>query len=321
MKPPKLQSGDKVTIISPSGSVANRKDLVEEACRNFEQATGLQTVLAPHALGHHYYSSGTSEERLHDFHWALNNPDIKAIIFSVGGNTAIDLVEGLDYELIKQNPKIIAGISDATTLLDAITAKTGLVTFLGIEFMDYAKESMAYETEAIKKAWFEGDIGTIQPNANWKDFDNLSTSYTGWQCIREGKAQGKIIGGNYGCFVQLRATGYWPNITNGIFVMETYKKNKKDIHQALAQLKLWGVLDQINGLIIGYCLGSDAPTVSGNDRSMNDVVLEVTDGYDFPILWMGEIGHNVENIMLPIGAVGEINTSQLTFTISESVSV
>ncbi len=319
MKAPKLKPGDQVAVVSPSNPVADRRDIVEQACENFEQATGLKTVLSPHALGQHYYSSGTVEERLSDFHWALNNPDFKAIVFSVGGNTAVELVDGLDYALIKRNPKIIAGISDATTLLDAITAQTGLVTFLGLEFLDYASEPMTYETESIKQAWFEGDLGSIQPNPNWRDFDNLPTTYKGWECIREGEAEGKIVGGNYGCFIQLRDTKYWPDLAGNIMFMETYKMSKKEIHQALAQLKLWNVFEHISGLVIGYCLGSDFPEVNGNERSLAELVLEVTGDYNFPIMWMGEVGHNVENIMLPIGASAKLDTIAKAFIIQEKV--
>lgn len=132
IRPPKLHKGDRVGIISPSQSLFGRKEKFEKAVQVFAEQLGVEVVVAPHALGQYYYSSGTTEERLSDFHLMLKDPSIKAIIFSVGGNTAIDLLEGLDYELIKQNPKIIAGISDATTLLNPIFLKTGLITFLGL---------------------------------------------------------------------------------------------------------------------------------------------------------------------------------------------
>lgn len=322
MKPPKLQRGDLLAIISPSNTVSKRKVDVEKACSNFENATGLRTILAPNALAEHYYSAGTAQQRLEDFQWALKNQEVKGIIFSVGGNTAIELVENLDYELIKQNPKVIAGISDATTLLNPITAKTGLVTFLGLEFLDFASEPMSYEVASIKKAWFEGNLGKIEPNPGWKDFDNLPTSYSGWQTIRPGAANGKVVGGNYGSFSQLYHTEYMPSVDGGILFMETYKQPKKKIHQCLAQLRLWGVFEKINGLVVGYCLGSDEnPEKTGNNRTMKDLVLEATDGYDFPIMWIGEVGHNVENIMLPIGAKASLDATNRTLTILENVAV
>jgi len=320
MKPPKLQSGDKVAIISPSNTIAEKKDLVEKARQNFELATGLVTVLAPNALGRHYYSSGTPGERLDDFHWALKDPEIKAIVFSVGGSTAVDLVGGLDYELIKQNPKIIAGISDASTLLNAIATKTGLITFHGIEFLDFGKEDMSYTVASIKKAWFEGEIGKYSPNPTWHDFDGRPTSYKEWEVIKPGIAQGKVVGGNFRCFMQLRGTEYFlDSFKDTILVMEAYKWPKRHLHQALVNAKLWGVLDQISGLVVGYCLGSDSPNHPGDEQSMKDLVVEVTDGYDFPAMWIGEIGHNIENFVLPIGAQAKLDADDKSFEIIESV--
>jgi muramoyltetrapeptide carboxypeptidase len=320
IKPPKLHANDVVAIISPSSTIANRKDVVEKARKNFEQYTGLKTILAPNAMAQHYYSGGTVQKRLDDFHWALQNQKVKAIIFSVGGDTAVELVDKLDYELIKQNPKIIAGISDGTTLLNPIYAKTGLITFVGLELLDFANNDMTYEVEQIKKAWFEGSIGNIQPNPNWKDFEGNPTSYKGWQTIRKGTAQGKLVGGNHTSFAQLLNTGYAPELTGNILVTEHYNQSKKQVHRALADLRLLGAFDKISALIMGYCLGSDNLDEAGNNRDMVDLVQEATESYNFPIMWMGEIGHRVENIMLPIGASASLDATNLKFKITERVA-
>ncbi len=322
MKPPKLRPGDLVAIISPSQPPAAKynQEQVKKACSNFEQATGLKTILAPNALAEHYYSAGTVQQRLDDFHWALKNPDVKGIVFSVGGFTCIELVDKLDYDLIKQHPKIIAGISDATTLLNPILAKTGLITFLGIELTDFGLEPMTYEAKSLKRAWFEGGIGAIQANPNWRDFDDLPTAYSGWETIRPGVAEGVIVGGNSVGFDQLYRTEYAPDVTGNILVLEFYKCGKQEIHGVLARFKLWGVLDKVSGLVVGYCLGSDQPGVKGNERTMKDLVLEVTSDYNFPVMQIGEIGHNVENIMLPIGARARLDATAKTFEILESVT-
>lgn len=321
MKPSKLKPNDLVAIVSPSGTVAYRQDKIKKACSNFEQATKLKTILAPNAVGHHYYSSGTIQQRIDDFHWAIKNPDVKAIIFSVGGDTAIELVDKLDYELIKQYPKIIAGISDATTLLNSINAQTGLTTFLGLEFLDFAEHQMIYESQAIKQAWFDGNVGEVRANPNWADFDDLPTSYKGWRTIKPGSTAGKIVGGNYTSFAQLHNTPYMPELKNCILVLEYYKQPKQAINRTLKQLGLWGIFDKINGLIVGYCLGSDNPNDIGSDRDLADILIEMTDNYNFPIIQIGEIGHNVENIMLPIGAAAKIDATNRSFEITETVVI
>ena len=319
IKPHKLKPGDTVAIISPSNVIAGWTDKLEVARKNFEYATGLKTVLSPNALASHYYSAGTKQQRIDDFHWALANTDIKAIIFSVGGNTAIELLESLDYELIKKTRKIIAGISDATTLVNAITTKTNLITFLGIEFFDYADQDMRYETKSIMKSWFDGNVGEVLPNANWKDFDDLPTQYQRWVSIKPGNARGVIVGGNYNGVMQLRGTQYMQDFKDKILFLEGYKNNKKEIHQRLEQLKLWGVLNQVSAIVIGYFVNSDDPKLIGNERPIKDIVLEATVGYNIPIMQIGEVGHNVENFMLPVGALASIDTQKLQIHILENV--
>jgi muramoyltetrapeptide carboxypeptidase len=319
IKPPRLKNGDKVGIISPSMPLHARIEKFEKAVLEFAKCLDVDVVVSAHARGRYYYSSGTVEERLEDFHQMLKDPSIKAIIFSVGGNTAIDLVDKLDYSLIKKHPKIISGISDATTLLNPIFAKTGLITFLGSEFSMFGWLPMEYTYNQIKKTWFKGEVGAIEPNPHWTNFDSLPTSYKGWECIREGVAKGRIIGGNFPSFQKLYGTNYSPELEKNIFVLETYQWNKRAIHHELMSMRLKDDFKKISGMIVGYCVGSDDPSDYGNERLMKDMLLEVTEGYDFPIMQIGEIGHKVENIMLPIGSMATIDTKNLKFIIDESV--
>jgi muramoyltetrapeptide carboxypeptidase len=319
IKPVKLKRGDKVGIISPSNSVVQRKEAFENAVALLEDDLELQIEIAPHAMGLHYYSSGTVQERLDDFHQMVIDPEIKAILFSLGGNTAIDLVDKLDYRLIQDNPKIITGLSDATTLLNAITAQTGIITYLGFELTDFGKYPMPYGLEMIKKMWFEGGKISYKPNSRWRNFDGLPTSYTGWEGLKAGKATGTLVGGNFTSFFQLINTPYQMGFDQSIVILETYKFTKRAIHQTLMKLRLHGIFKKINGLIIGYCLGSDNPEEYGDKRTMKDLVQEVTQGYDFPVMWVGEIGHKVENILVPLGARASIDADKLKFFVDEEV--
>src|SRR5688572_11188747 len=105
IKPPKLKAGDTIGLCSPSGTIAHKKDLFEKAKKHYERSTGLSIVVGPNAFDQHYYSAGMPEARLSDFSTFVDDPTIKAIIFSAGGDTAIDLVESLPYNDIRQNPK------------------------------------------------------------------------------------------------------------------------------------------------------------------------------------------------------------------------
>lgn len=321
LKPGKLKPGDMAGICSPSGTMAHKKEMFLQAAANFEKALDLHIDIAPHVFAKHYYSAGTAEERLADFHGLIASSRVKAIVFSGGGDTAIDLVPGLDFDLIAKNPKIIAGISDATTLLSPITARTELVTFLGLEFLDFASHDMAYEIESIQKAWFQGKIGDVHANTDWRDLDNTHTAYCGWQTIREGEARGKLVGGNFQSFIQLVGTKYELPFSGAILFLETYRLPKKQIHKGLMQLKLRGVFEKISGMVVGYCLECDNPDVVGNDQPIAETVLEAVSDYDFPIMQIGEIGHRVENCLQPLGALARMDATNLEFEILEDVAV
>ena len=317
IKPQRLHKGDIVGICSPSGTIDHKRELFERAKSNFEQATGLRTLVASNAYAKHYYSAGTPEERVADFHELIRNPDVKAIVFSAGGDTALDLLPLLDYELIKKNPKIITGISDATTLLSAITAKTGPITFL--EILDFADRDMPYTLESIRRMLFDGTPGEIHANPNWKEFDGITHAYTGWQSIKPGVAEGVLVGGNIQSFMQLVGTEYELSSAGAIVFFEAYKLPKKQIHKSLMQLKLRGYFDIVAGMVVGYNLESDNPEVVGNEQPIAETVLEVVGEYNFPIMQIGEIGHHVENFLQPIGAKVRMDATNLIFEIAESV--
>jgi muramoyltetrapeptide carboxypeptidase len=316
IRPERLHPGDHVLVVSPSSTIAGDRETAETARANLERVLGLEIEFAKHALGQHYYSSGTASERHDDVMAAFADPEVKAIFLSMGGATAIDLVDRLDYETIAANPKVLAGISDSSTLLDAVTRRTGLVTFHGFEMLDFARHEMPYTAEWMMKVWFDAWSGCYAPNPGWRDLAGEPTRYRGWREIRPGKARGLAVGGNTEAFMQLVDTKYCPPLDGAILFVETYRLQKRHIHALFAHLRLRGVFDRIHGLVVGYCVGSDAPGV-GNERAIADVVEEVLASYEFPVMQIGEIGHQVENLILPIGAAVEIDTARLSFELIE----
>ncbi|HBB36460.1 MAG: Peptidase U61 LD-carboxypeptidase A [Candidatus Moranbacteria bacterium GW2011_GWC1_45_18] len=318
--PPKLQKGDKIGIVSPSSSIQSRKKLFLKSAEKLEEALGVEIVWGKHAFGRHYYSSGTAKERLEDIHRMIADTEIKAVYFSIGGSTAIDLLEGLDFELIRKNPKIINGFSDATTIVNAVYAKTGLVGFLSNSLSLFGKYNSNYAIACMKKSWFDEQLEKMEPNSEWKDLTSTPNGYSGWLSIKKGKTEGRIIGGSNKSFIQLLHTPYQPKLENSILVFESNKMNKKQIHRALMKLRIHGVFRKISGLLVGYCYLSDDPKIEGNERKIKDLVLEVTKGYDFPIMHVGEFGHNVENIVLPIGAKMKMDAGKLELEIEERVA-
>ncbi|MGL5824719.1 MAG: FxSxx-COOH system tetratricopeptide repeat protein [Nocardioides sp.] len=313
--PGRLRHGDRVRVVSPSSTITDQRDTLQRAADALERSLGVTVEFAEHALGAYFYSSGTAEQRRDDLMAAFADPEVKAVLLSMGGATAIDMLEGLDYDLIAANPKIVAGMSDSSTLLEAITARTGLVTFYGFEMFDFARHEMSYTTESIRRTWFDGWSGPFTPNPQWRDLEGDPTSYLGWREIKPGQVTGPAAGGNSDAFAQLIGTRYCPRLDNAVLILETYRLQKRHLQALMVSLRLKGVLDQIAGMVLGYCLGSDQPS-GRNERDVADILRETTAGYDFPIMQVGEIGHQVENLILPLGATVRMDTENLSFSLT-----
>lgn len=319
IKPKKLQKGDTVSIISPSGSVPNELKSQFNKGVKFLESLGLKVKIGKNALKRFYYSGGTVIERLSDIHDAFSDKEVKAIIMSIGGASANHLLDGLDFDLIKDNSKIFCGISDGTTLLNPIFSKSGLITYHGPDLIfTFGLPMSPIVRENLKKTLFDGSVGQLQQNPNWKGLAELNKNekYKGWNCIKGGKASGKLLGGNIYCLLSLEGTDFSPRYDGSILFLEAYRVSVEDLHQAFVHLRQAKVFEKINGLILGHFYGSHMEDQK-QDREISEIILEVTKDYSFPILEIGELGHNVENYILPIGCMATINAEKKYFSIDE----
>lgn len=319
IKPKKLQKGDTVAIVSPSGAVPSELRNQFDQGVKFLENLGLKVKIEKNALGRYYYSSGTVKERISDIHSAFSDTEVKAIIMSIGGSSANHLLDGLDFDLIKNNPKIFCGISDGTTLLNPIFSKTGLITYHGPDLIfTFGLPMSPIIRENLTKTLFEGSVGQLHQNPNWKGLDKLNENekYKGWRCIKKGKATGKLIGGNVNCLLSFENTDFRPDYDGSILFLEAYMATVEDLHQAFVHFRQAKIFDKINGLILGHFFGSHMEDEQ-QDREISEVILEVAQDYSFPILEIGELGHNVENYILPIGCMATIDTDKKYFSIDE----
>lgn len=320
VKPPKLKKGDTVGIISPSSPIT--EDLMPQFHRGIKtlEEFGLKPKIGKHTFDKHFYSAGTRENRINDLNDMWDDPEVDMILMALGGGSALQLVDGLDYDTIKKHPKILSGISDGTILLNAINAKTNLVTFHGPDLLfTFGREITPLIRENITRAFFDGKIGKLKQNSYWKNQTDPTKVYSGWKWLREGTATGQLVGGNTNCFIKLEYSGYGPDIEDKILFLE----GTGFIHaidQQFISLRLHGVFERIAGLIIGWFDGHDMPN-KNLTRSVADTILEITENYSFPILEIGELGHNVENYVLPIGCQATIDSTNNSFIIQENVAI
>jgi muramoyltetrapeptide carboxypeptidase len=302
IKPPRLREGDTVGVVSPSAPIT--PDLQEQLDRGIAtlEGFGLRVKLAPHALDRHFYSAGRAAERIADFNRMWADPEVAMVLMSQGGQSANHLLEGLEFDLFGRNPKIFSGISDGTTLLTAISKRSGIVTFHGPDLLWTFGLPMSPPFEQnVRSVLMDGWYGAIP-----------STTLTP---VREGRASGPLHGGHINILILTMLAGYAPDLRGAILFLEGTESIDR-LDRQFTALRLRGVFDQIAGLVIGHFEGHDE-VGPASYRTPAEMVLEVTQDYDFPILQLDELGHHVENLVFPIGVTATLDTTTPSLHLDE----
>ncbi len=299
------------------------------------EALGYRARTASHALNHSGYVSDTPEHRAADIHELFVDPAVKMVLSAIGGDHACHLLPLLDFDLIAQNPKILMGFSDSTVLNVAVWQKAGLVTFNGpallTDFAEYPR-MLEYTREAFLRVVTRAEApGELRPAETWtEEFLAWETRLdqtrpramlpsAGWTWLKEGQAQGRLLGGCLESLQHLRGTPYWPDWRGAIFFFETSeeKPEPETVDSMLMDYENMGVFEQINGMLVGRpMLYNDA-----EKQALRDVILERTRRYDFPVITDMDFGHTAPQMTLPLGCLAEIDTDQQRVAILESAVI
>lgn len=295
-----LLPGDTIGVIAPSRPIYNIKTEIEAGILSLEKM-GFKVKRGKYLESHLYYSAGTPAERVLDLHEMFSDPEVKAIICATGGSSANQLIELIDFDLIKSNPKIFLGYSDITILLLSMYKKSGTPVFYG---------PTIYE------------MSTLTPDAMnflFKMFDKGSGAFRyplEGKIIRSGKASGKLIGGILSRVESLIGTEYLPEMKGAILFWEDVNSSPAAIDFDLQALRLSGVFEKISGMIVGHLSDCTDKKYPNDNRPIEEIILERTNGYDFPIMKVEYFGHDIDNFyLLPIGATAEINTEKESFSV------
>lgn len=295
----KLQIGDSIGIISPSGPVIDDIKHQFNAGIDFFKSLGFDVKVSKNAFSNSLKYSATPEEKANDINSMFADNDIKAIVCSQGGSNSISVLPLIDFENIKRNPKILMGISDITVLLNAIFKQSGLVTFHGNDLMwGFGRNYTDYDKNEFIFNLVKGKIGSVNQNSEWKT-------------IRNGVSEGILIGGNLGCLIKLLATPkYCPDFKDSIlFLEDTATPEQVDCNLNL--LKQQKIFEQIRGLWIGhYTNESIIP--------YEEIIMNVVELYDFPILKCNDFGHNTPNTIIPIGTKVKFDSTNKQVILLES---
>lgn len=255
------------------------------------------------------FDSSSIESRVNDLHQAFLDESVKGVFAVIGGFNCNQLLRYLDWDLIKNNPKVFVGYSDTTALQNAIYAKTGLITYSGPVYSTFGQKlHFDYTLEYFKKCVLNDKEFNILPSESWSDdrwyLDQENRKLfknDGWLVINASEARGKILGANICTFNLLQGTEYFPNISNSVLFLEDDAESKLvNFDRDLQSLIHLPNFDKVKGVVIGrFQNASEIKT-----EHLIKVIKSKTELSHIPVLANVDFGHTSPMVTFPIG--GEV---------------
>lgn len=298
-----LQKENTIGIIVPSWPCTQEK--YEEVLKliSYLQSLDLRVKLAENFTKTDlFHTSGwTPEERANDFNSMVLDPEISAIWCLQWGETVNQIIDLIDYESLKRNPKIIIWKSDIDVLHNSIYTRIWLVTFHWPDAKIWNKWEM--ELEYTQRAFY----ARLFQKEKIIESSDIKSRYA----LVEWRAQWRIIGCNLVSILKLAWTSFFPDFSEDyIFFIETYKYEAKSLTARLEHLRMLWVFQKCRWIVIGSNYWFDE-----NVWKAEDVVVDFFKDFKFPIIKTNEFGHYQPHCFLPIGAEVSIDTDTLEIKI------
>lgn len=300
MIPAKLEYGDEIRVIAPSSSLSRvRTDIYEQALA-YLQSQGFKVTFSKNSREMDEFLSSAIKSRVDDIHEAFLDKNVKMVITCIGGFNVNQILPRLDYDIIKNNPKILCGFSDITALLHAIYARTGLVTYHGPHFCTFGFDKEAEYTQSyFFKAVMNNSDFMIKPSQNSKQY----------YIIQEGECEGTILGGNLCTLNLLQGTPYMPDLSDKILFIEDdnimgdyfvpeFDRNLQSL------LQVYGA-DTIRGIIFGRF-----DSTCKLDENVIRKIISNKISSNIPVVFGVDFGHVFPMITFPIGGKVKISAKE-----------
>tara|TARA_B100001013_G_scaffold129533_1_gene75593 strand:+ start:112 stop:1047 length:936 start_codon:yes stop_codon:yes gene_type:complete len=295
IKPSMLKPGCRIGVVSPSYWL--KKQYMEKTSKFF-QDKGYTMVMGNSNSMRWGPFAGTPQERADDIHHMFSNPKIEAIICARGGYGANRVLPLLDYNLIRDNPKIFMGYSDITAYLTSITQKTGLVTFHGPMMVSYKKGFVNYNFQTMER------ILNGTPDFKIESPDSLPA-----RILKPGIAMGPLWGGNMTLLINRLGTSDSLDTDGVILFLEDLDEYLYSFERMLVQMRTAGMLDNIAGLIIGELHEFKDQDVAF-ERNTDEIVMDICGDLEIPIVSNFPCGHGTYQATLPISIPVELYAKQ-----------
>ncbi|PIP28211.1 MAG: LD-carboxypeptidase [Candidatus Moranbacteria bacterium CG23_combo_of_CG06-09_8_20_14_all_35_22] len=312
MFPKKLKKGDTVQVIAPASSLGIISQENREISNQRFQKMGLKLIFGKHVEEIDDFNSSSIESRIEDLHEAFRNPKVKVVLCVIGGFNSNQLLKYIDWNLIKNNPKIFCGFSDITALGNAIFAKTGLVNYSGPAYANFSeKKGFDYTLEYFEKCLFSKKPFEIKPSQKWSDdkyyLDQKNRTLfknKGPLIVNEGEVEGTLLGGNLCTLNLLQGTQYFPDISNSIlFIENDYESNAVTFDRNLQSLLHLPNFDKVRGIVFGRF---QRASEINNDKLIK-IIKTKKELDSFSIIINADFGHTQSMITFPIGGRAKLS--------------
>jgi len=310
--PCKLKSGDEIRIISPARSLYLINTFQRNIAQGNIQGLGLRLSFSRNAELHDEFMSSPIEARVDDLHVAFLDKNVKGILTTIGGFNSNQLLRYINYDIIRNNPKVLCGFSDITALSNAIYAKTGLVGYSGPHYSTFGMaKGCEYTVEYFNKCLMQQSEFEVVPPENWSDDEwyaeqekRTFSLNTGPYTIKEGFARGTIIGGNLCTLNLLQGTEYMPSFDNTLLFIEddsvtTPETFDRDLQSIIHQPNFNKVL----GMVIGRFQNASKMT----PNILRRIVAAKRELADIPVVADFDFGHTTPRFTFPIGGMATLD--------------
>lgn len=316
MVPNKLKAGDEVRVIAPSRSMV----ILGEDCKKIAterlESLGLKVTFGKHVMeADSDYMCASIESRVEDLNEAFRDKNVKAILTVIGGFNSNQILDYIDYDAIKENPKIFCGFSDISALSNAIHAKTGLVTYSGPHYSSFGMlKGFDYEMEFFKKMFFQDDEFEITSSNEWSDdawfIDQENRTFfpnEGMFVINEGDAEGDIVGGNLCTVNLLQGTEYMPDISNKVLFLEDDDMAGKiylmEFDRNLQSLMHMPEFKTVKGIVLGR---SQVATAMTKEKWIK-LIKNKKELASIPVVAGADFGHSTPIFTFPVGGRAKVS--------------
>ncbi|PID24134.1 LD-carboxypeptidase [Sporosarcina sp. P7] len=301
-KPQQLKRGDTIGIVTLGSPLAATR--ITEGIRML-QSMGYKVVVGDHVYSANGFLAATPRQRASDLMKMFKNPEVKWILPTRGGVGVAGILPFLDFNVIKQNPKIVSGYSDITVLLNVLFEYADLISFQSLLLLDFNSGTPPYNFNQFFTA-------TSNVRAPWQIMNPPGVPLIG---LVPGNVTGPIVGGNLTSFVGTLGTSYEINTEGRILLLEETHEPINTVYRYVNHLAMAGKFDDCAGIIMGQCTNCE----SAYGKSYVDLINEFFVPLGKPLLTNLASAHSYYKATIPIGASVQMDTVNRTLTVMEPV--